>query len=129
MTGSDSTNAKNPRPAMRQNLPVILDLVIERREYEPPKHKFLKSVLSDEKEVIVFRVQIAGQMSNTTGMSPMLYVGDVMLKEFEQVEKGVYDFFAFSRDIEAIEEGAPITFGWMGKTPDSRKSEFRFKRP
>jgi hypothetical protein len=128
MTGTDSSNATPSRPRLRDRLPALLDLKIERVPFTPPKYRFVRSAVSDVDQVIAFRVRLDGTLPRTMDATPVLMVGQVELPDVQEGEKGYYTFIAFPKDWERLEQGAPIAMGWPGMKPETR-SEFRYSAP
>jgi hypothetical protein len=58
---------------------------------------------------------------------PVLYVGDVMVSDFEQLGRDRYVYRAF--DFDALPAGAPISLGWPGRADRRRATHFRYDRP
>src|SRR4051794_16630389 len=58
-------------------------------------------------------------------LSPVLYVGEEPVPEWEMEGGNAYRFFAF--DPERLEEGAPLSLGWADKPELRRRAKQRFK--
>ncbi|EHK53364.1 hypothetical protein MAXJ12_30697 [Mesorhizobium alhagi CCNWXJ12-2] len=128
MTDTDSSNATPQRPRLRDRLPALLDLRIERIPFTPQKYRFVRSALAEVDEVIAFRVRLDGALPRTMDATPVLFVGQVELPDVEDGEKGHYTFIAFPKDWQRLEKGAPIALGWPGMGPETR-SKFRYSTP
>lgn len=133
MTMTDANNAGESRrgPLLRERLPAVLDLVINRVPFEPSKLKFIESVRRDVKEVIAIELKLDGSLPVDMNATPVLYVGRTEISHAERGEKSGYvRFLVFPDEWEKLEEGAPIALGWPGRGPDRRESSrFRYKAP
>ena len=128
MTDTDSSNATPQRPRLRDHLPALLDLRIERIPFTPQKYRFVRSALAGVEQVVAIQVRLDGVLPRTMDATPVLFVGQVELPDFEEGEKGHYIFIAFPKDWNRLEEGAAIALGWPGMGPQMR-SEFRYSTP
>jgi hypothetical protein len=99
---------QGPRPDW--NLPDIVDIRIQRVQFEPPKLRNFKSALADYKEAIEFLVRTNGPIP-ARALSPALFIGDVRVIENQQMGENLYRFLAF--EPQRLEPGTPIGWGWL----------------
>jgi hypothetical protein len=100
--------SEGPRPEW--DLPDILDIKIQRIQYEPPQHRNFKSSLSDYRESVEFLVRTNGPIP-ARALSPALFIGDIRVIENQQVGENLYRFLAF--EPQRLEPGLPIGWGWL----------------
>lgn len=130
MSNADSAGASPRGPTLRERLPSILGLWIDRVSFEPPKLKFVKSAREDVPEVIAFELKLDGPLPVHMDATPVLYVGSQAISHAEQGEDGRVRFLAFPDEWEQLEVGAPIALGWPGVGPEEhRKSKYRYEPP
>ena len=107
------------------DLPEIVRLQIRRISFKPPKLRNFKSRLSKYTEAIEFMVHLKGSVP-VRAFGPALYVGDVPVIESTKVDEKTYRFLAFN--IDALEPGAPIYWGWMKDPRELRKpTKYQYK--
>jgi hypothetical protein len=107
------------------SLPEIVDIKIMRISYQGPKRRFFVSYLAKYTEAIEFLVKTTGPLP-IRALSPVLYVGDVPINEYEVVGENIFRFLAFEPD--QLVEGAPISLGWPGQPPEKRiKTRIRYE--
>jgi hypothetical protein len=125
---TDSSQVEIQVPGPRFELPKLVDITISRVPFEPPKHRYFTSKLSDFSEAIEFRVQTDRPLNLSTAITPVLFVGDFMLTEGEQVDKAIYTFLAFEED--KLELSAAISLAYPDTPAEARpESKFRYQPP
>lgn len=125
---TDSSQVETQVPRRRFDLPKLIDITIRRVPFEPPKHRHFTSKLSNFSEAIEFRVQTDRPLNLSTAITPVLFVGDLMLTEGQQVDKTIYTFLAFEED--KIEPGAAISLAYPNTTDEMRNvSKFHYEPP
>jgi hypothetical protein len=110
-------------------LPKLAHVTIRRVPFEPPKHRYFTSKLSDYREAIEFRVQTDRPLNLSMAITPVLFVGDTMLTEGEQLEKNIYTYLAFEE--EKLQPGAAISLAYPHTPAEVRpeESKFRYEPP
>jgi hypothetical protein len=123
-----STDAGQPisqAPRPEWQLPDILDIQMRRIRYQPRRPRNFESALSGYKEAVEFMVQTSGPIP-ARALGPALFVGDVRVVESEPAGEDRYRFLAF--DLERLERGAPIGWGWLDAPESERKrTKFRYQ--
>jgi len=107
-------------------LPEIESLSIERVGYRDPRRHVGSGKVTELSQGIEITVRTTGEIA-IRALSPALHVGKAEVAENEQLNATSYRFFVL--DEEALEDGAPITLGWVGHPPTERRSKFRYERP
>jgi hypothetical protein len=122
---TDATNREPNVPHPQWKLPDILDIKITRIPYQAPKPRYFETYLAKYTEAIEFLVKTTGPLP-IRALSPVLYVGDVPINEYEVVGENIFRFLAFEPD--QLVEGAPISLGWPGQPPEKRiKTRIRYE--
>ncbi len=125
---TDSNQVETRKPGPRFELPKLVDIMIRRVPFEPPKHRYYTSKLSNYSEAIEFQVQTDRPLNLSTAITPVLFVGDSMLTEGEHVDKSIYTFLAFEEG--KLEPGAAISLAYPGTPAEARTaSKFHYKPP
>jgi hypothetical protein len=120
-SGAPLTGARRPD----WELPEIIDLEIRRVPFEPPKHRHFESTLPRYPEAMEFLVRTDGPIPSRA-LGPALFVGDVQVAESRLVGESLYRFLSF--EIDRLEPGAPISWGWMFSSErDRRRTSFAFR--
>ena len=116
---------KLPDPSVPNlELPEVLDIQIRRIPFKAPKLRNFESKLSKYTEAVEFLVRTGGPIP-VRALGPALYIGDVPVIDETKVEDTLYRFLAF--EIDALEPGAPISWGWMKDPKELWKSTgFRY---
>jgi hypothetical protein len=107
-------------------LPEIESLRIERVGYREPRQHVVSGKVVEFSEGVEIAVRTTGEIP-IRALSPALHVGDIEVAENEQLDATSYRFFVL--DEEALEDGAPISLGWVGHPPPERRTKFRYEGP
>jgi hypothetical protein len=127
-TDSQPPQPREPRIPPRY-LPDIVGLKIERVHFEPPKHRFVRSVYAEYREALAFVLDIRGDLRLDQNVTPVLYVGDVEVSHAESVDRYCVRFLAFPDEERRMKPGASIALGWPGLPLEKRESKFIFSPP
>lgn len=123
-----STDAGQPvsqAPRPEWQLPDVLDIEVRRIRYQPRRTRNFESALSGYKEAVEFMVRTSGPIP-ARALGPALFVGDVRVVESEPAGENRYRFLAF--DLERLERGAQIAWGWLDAPEEERKrTKFRYQ--
>lgn len=115
--------AEGPRPEW--DLPEVRNIEIRRIPFEPRRPRNFESTLADYREAAEFLVRTSGRIP-ARALGPALFVGNVRVVESEQLEDDLYRFLAF--DVDRLEPGAPIRWGWIDATEEVRQETgFRYE--
>src|SRR5215211_1305244 len=125
---TDASQGETRVPGPRLELPKLVHITIRRVPFEPPRHRHFTSKLSDFSEAIEFRVQTDRPLNLSTAITPVLFVGDTMLTEGEQLDKNIYTYLAFEED--ELKPGAAIALAYPHTPAEVRpESRFRYESP
>jgi len=125
---TDANQAEIQAAGPRFELPKLVEVAIRRVPFEAPRHRHFRSRLSEFKEAIEFRVRTDRPLNLSTAVTPVLFIGDVILTEGEQVGRTTYTFLAFEQG--PLAPGAPISLAYPYTPADARPaSRFRYDEP
>ncbi len=126
---TDATQKEPDAPRPQVKLPKIVDLQISLIQFQAPERRHFESYLAKYNKAIEFLVKTDGPF-RSVALPPALYVGDAVVSESGAVneKENLYRFLAF--EPSELEEGAPITLGWLGQPAEQREeTEFRYELP
>jgi hypothetical protein len=113
-------------PHPKWKMPRVLEIRISRVPYQAPKLRHFKSAYARYHEAIEFLVKTDGPLPPVTALTPVLYVGETAVIGCCAVGENVYRFLAF--ELDALEEGAPISLGWPDQPAEARQqTKFRYE--
>lgn len=119
---SSPPTGQGPRPDWR--LPDIVDIEIRRIAYQPRRLRNFDSSFARYDQAIEFIVRTAGPIP-VRALAPALFVAGQQVIESEQLAEDAYRFLAF--ELQQLEEGAPISWGWVNAAEDERtETGFRY---
>jgi hypothetical protein len=104
-----------------------VDLTIRRVPFEAPRRRYVPSRFAEFEEAIEFRVETDRPINLSEPVTLVLYVGEVMLTEGEQVGETSYTFLAFEKD--RPEPGAPISLAYPNSPAEARAESGFFYEP
>jgi hypothetical protein len=114
--------AHGPRPEW--TLPEVVAIEMRRIEFQARQPRNFESALARYKKAIEFIVQTDGPIP-ARALGPALFIAGVQVSESEPLSDNTYRFLAFEMD--RLEAGAPISWGWMGDPEDRRRETgYRF---
>lgn len=114
-----------PRPDWK--LPEVIDIKIRLIPYHAPSLRHFKSKFAKYNKAIEFLVKTDGSIS-ARALSPALFVDDVRIIEGETVDRNTTRFLSF--EVDQLQEGAPISFGWEDDPKELRqRTKFLYHRP
>jgi hypothetical protein len=127
MTGDVSRRQPDKRPSDAWSLPEVVALEIRRARFKEPLRRYVTPQdVAEYGEAIEFDLTTSAELP-IRAYPPVLYVGDVMVSDFEQVGRDHYIFRAF--DPDALPVGGAITLGWPRLADRRRSTAFRYDRP
>jgi hypothetical protein len=126
MQGDSSSHPRKPPSRDLWKLPRIEKVTIQRVRYQPPRKHVIGGRVVEFAEGVEILVQTDGEIP-VRALSPALNVGDAEVVENERAAEGAYRFFVL--DEEALDEGAPISLGWVGVPKKRGKAKFRYRAP
>lgn len=105
-------------------LPTILKITTRRLSFESHTKGHSKLILSDYQEAVEFLVCTRAPIPHRKP-GPALFVGDLKVSRFWQLELNHYQFITF--EVDRLEPDVPIGWGWVDTPVEERKkTEFRF---
>ena len=128
-----SSDAETREPAgpeiPERSLPEIVELVIERVPFEPPRYELIDSVYADFKEAVAFNIVIDDEIRVDQAVTPVLYVGEVEVSHLEGSGENRYRYLAFQDEERQMRGGDSIALGWPGLPAEKRETQYRFEPP
>jgi hypothetical protein len=117
---------KEPRPPRRDlwYLPRILQVEAVLKRYRRPRVIYEGPERMESKQGVEILVKTSGPFP-ARALSPVLYVGDEPLNEWETAGENTYRFFAV--DPSRLKEGAPLALGWPDDLRPRREAKQRFR--
>lgn len=105
------------------NLPRILGLEVSKVRFDPPKRFMVKGRMLEKREAIELKVQTSWSLP-ILDLSPVLFIGDLIVDEYHTIGKNLYSFIAY--DIDRLTPGLPISLGWPFAADKRMPSNFNF---
>jgi hypothetical protein len=119
---SDAEGKERPLPPTdRWALPEILTVTAMRVKYTEPKIRFLRTEAVKYWEAIEIVVDTSEELP-ARPIPPVLFVGDVLVGDYERFAPRRYRFFVFEPGM--LEEGAKVGLGWPQAPARRRSSRF-----
>jgi hypothetical protein len=109
-------------------LPDIRRVEAVLRRYRRPRVTYEGLERVENKQAVELLVETSDPFP-VRALSPVLYIGDEPVPDWELEDDSHYRFFAFRP--ERLEEGAPLSLGWPGDPVPRRlvKQRFRLSEP
>lgn len=127
MTGDVSRKQPERQPADPRALPDVVSLEVRHARFkEPLRRHVTPRDIAEYGEAIEFDLTTSAELP-IRAYPPVLYVGNVMVSDFEQLGREHYVFRAF--DLDALPAGAPIALGWPRLADGRRATSYRYDRP
>jgi hypothetical protein len=127
MTGDVARREPEDRPVDLWRLPAVRTVEIRHARYSEPIRRHLTAQeVAEYPEAIEFHVTTDGELP-IRATPAVLFVGDVMVNDYEQLGRDRYVFRAF--DPEELPPGAPISLGWPRRPEKTRLTGFRYEPP
>jgi hypothetical protein len=114
----DSSQPIGHGPRPEWTLPGIVAIEMRRIDFQARRPRNFESALARYDEAIEFIVRTDGPIP-ARAMGPALFIAGEQVSESEQLSDDTYRFLAF--DMDRLESGAPISWGWMGDPEDQRR--------
>lgn len=121
---ADIQNQEAPQPrADLWRLPEIREVEAVRVRYEEPRQRYVgPNQVREFPEAVEIRIRTSEEFI-PRALSPVLYVGDVPIPDFEPAGENLYRFLAF--EPEKLREGAPISLGWPDLPATRRQTSYQ----
>ncbi|MDX1414721.1 MAG: hypothetical protein R3293_11060 [Candidatus Promineifilaceae bacterium] len=123
MTNNNSASQEQEIPP-EWRLPEMVAIEIQLVEHEARRSRNFESVLAQYNVAVEFIVKTE-QPIPIRALSPVLYIGEEHVSEYDVLEADTYRFLGFQ--IDRFMPGAPISWGWIGDPQDERQeTAFQF---
>jgi hypothetical protein len=119
-----SSKEQAKHPVNLWSLPKVLSIKAVRVRYKKPKVYSVGRKTREAPEAVELLVQTSGPLP-VRALSPALFVGDLVLTDYEPAGDNLYRFYAFAP--ADLKQGAPISFGWPQFPDRLVKTAFRYK--
>ncbi len=98
-------------------LPRVLAVEFRPVKYPEPRTYYVGRERRQTSEAVEILVRTAAPLP-TRALSPVVFVGDLAVADYDVAEPNLYRFVAF--DPRSLVAGAPVSLGWPGRPPASR---------
>jgi galactose mutarotase-like enzyme len=114
--------------AERFPLPEILNVEVNQRSYDAPRVAYRERERIEHRQAVEIDVTTSSPIP-ARALSPVLYVGEEPVEDWETVGPNHYRFFAF--EPERLPDNAPLAIAWPGQEESRREAAepFRLDRP
>jgi hypothetical protein len=112
--------ARRTVPQVRHELPAVLSVEASRVRYDPPRRYYAGKELREIREGVEILVRTAEPLP-VRAISPVLFIGDTIVGDYEVAGPSLYRFFLFDL---ALAPGAPIALGWPFAPRRARPTNF-----
>jgi hypothetical protein len=127
MTGDAARREPTDHPADIWRLPDVRSIEIRHVRYSEPIRRYVTSQdVAEYFDAIEFHVTTDGELP-VRAIPAVLFVGDVMVNDYEQLARDLYVFRAF--DPEELMAGTPISLGWQRRPDKTQMTDFRYEPP
>jgi hypothetical protein len=127
MTGDVSPPQREERPADPWHLPTVISIEVKHANYDEPLRRYVTArEVAEFSEAIEFEVATDGELP-IRALPAVMFVGEVMVNDYEQIDRQHYVFRAFEPD--SLPPGAAISLGWPGRPDQTRETRFRYEPP
>jgi hypothetical protein len=111
---------------VRNELPAIVGVEASRVRYNPPRRFYVGRDAVEVRDAVELLVRTAAALP-IRDITPVLFIGETAISDYETVSANLYRFFVFNLDRIAV--GAPIGIGWPYAPTSVRMTQFRFQIP
>lgn len=106
-----------------QGLPGVKSVEVSRVKFDPPKRFYSRGQPVEHRQAVQLLVRTNGPLP-LRDLTPVIFIGDVQINEYEMVGANLYRFFAY--DLDKLKPGAPIALGWPFAPEVKIPTDFRF---
>lgn len=107
-------------------LPEILEVLIRRRHFDPPKRVTIAGADTQVKEAVEVEVRLS-ESFQIRALGPVLWVGDEPLTIADSPGERVYRFYGFKP--QRLRPDAPITLSWNSPGAPRKETKYRYSTP
>jgi hypothetical protein len=105
-------------------LPRIVDVEVALRDYDAPRVTYRGMERVEHRQAVEIVLETSGPIP-ARALSPVLYVGDELVEDWETVGPNHYRFYAF--EPERLQDDAPLAIGWPDDGESRREAEQRYR--
>jgi hypothetical protein len=126
---STDAQGREPEPPPRdlRRLPDVLDVEVTRVRYRSPLVRYTGPNDTVEYDQAVELLVTTSEPFPIRAIPPVLYVGEQLVDDWEQVASTRYRFYAFR--IGDLQDGATIRLGWPDEPDAAADTGHRFQSP
>jgi hypothetical protein len=106
-------------------LPRIVDVEIAPQDYDAPRVTYRGLERVEHRQAIEIVLTTSSPIP-ARALSPVLYVGDEPVEDWETVGPNRYRFYAFEPG--RLQDDAPLAIGWPDDEESRREAEQRYRR-
>jgi hypothetical protein len=115
------------RPSNVENdLPAIVSVEVSRVRYDPPRRFYVGAQAMQVSDAVELLVRTTAALP-VLAITPVLFIGDTVIDEYEVAGANLYRFFVFN--LEHVQAGAQISIGWPFAPKSAQLTNFRFQIP
>jgi hypothetical protein len=123
MEAMDPGGPRGPEGPGQSLLPRVLSVAFRTVRYETPRPYWVGRERRQTSQALEILVQTESPLP-ARALSPVIYVGEVAVKDYKVAGRNLYKYVAF--DPTTLAAGAPLTFGWPD-LPASRRVALPFR--
>jgi hypothetical protein len=121
-----TSQGTGPRSNTEEGLPAIVSVEASRVKYDPPRRFYEGREPIEVRDGVELLVQTAAALP-VRAVSPVLFIGETAIDEYEVAGANLYRFFVFN--LQRVQPGAAISIGWPFARQMARQTNFRFQIP
>ena len=104
-------------------LPGVTGVEVSRVKFDPPRRFYSRGLPVEHKQAVQLLVRTTGPLP-LRDLTPVIFIGDVQVNEYEQVGPNLYRFLVYN--LEKLRPGAQIALGWPFAPEVKVPTDFRF---
>lgn len=108
---------REPRRSALWTLPRVVEVEFRAVTYPEPRTYYVGRERRQTSDAVEIMVRTAAPLP-IRAISPVLFVGDRPIADYDTAEPNLYRFVAF--DPRSLVAGAPVSLGWPGRPATSR---------
>lgn len=124
--GFDKDGTATGRTTDLRVLPGIVSVEQGEVSFDEPRIEYVGTERVEYRSAVSFDV-VTDAPFTARALGPAVFVGDVPVLSWDQLEPNHYRFYAFEHD--ELEAGAPISVGWLDSEPERRyRTAYTYER-
>jgi len=112
--------------SMENDLPAVVSVEASRVRYDPPRQFYVGAQPVQVSDAVELLIRTTAALP-VRAISPVLFIGDTVIADYEVAGANLYRFFVFN--LERALPGSPISIGWPFAPRTARLTDFRFQIP